>query len=92
MLNDDGKFSFSDITLVSKHKKFYFKNSKNRLYEVSEEQFKIMFVTIGRNSANKENSITDRYNKEMFEFLYEQLEITEELFTAQLYSMEDWII
>lgn len=92
MLNDEGKFSFSDITLVSKHKNFYFKNSKNRLYEVSEEQFKIMFVTIGRNSANNKNVITDRFNKEMFEFLYEQLEVTEELFEAQLYNMEDWIL
>lgn len=92
MLDENGKFSFADIKLVSKHKAFYFKNSRNRLYEVSEEQFRIMFVTLGRNSVNKENSIVDRYNKETFEFLFEQLEITEELFTAQLYSMEDWII
>lgn len=89
MITDDGKFSFRDVTLVSKTGRFMFEDRRNTkyVYEVTHDMFRYLLVASAQASAfgvkNKANSI---------EFLFNQLEITEDLFTAMLYSYADWIM
>lgn len=88
MITDDDKFSFSDVQLISKNNRFLFEDRKNTkyVYEVSHDVFKHLLVVAANAKAcgfnNKANS---------FDFLFDQLEMTEELFTALLYNLSDWI-
>lgn len=89
MITDDGKFSFNDVTLVSKNGRFMFEDRKNTkyVYEVSHDMFKVLLVA----SAQAESTgIKNKANS--FNFLLNQLEMTEELFTALLYNSADWIL
>jgi Glu-tRNA(Gln) amidotransferase subunit E-like FAD-binding protein len=86
----NGKFNFYDVELVCTNPsgKFYFQTpkSKGRVYEVTVEHFKLMLVTasearrLGTEYSNQSNSL---------EYLLDQLEMTEDLFTALLYP--EWI-
>ncbi|ELW0836330.1 hypothetical protein ACRYKS_20180 [Escherichia coli] len=88
MITDDGKYSFSDVTLVSKNGRFMFEDRTNTkyVYEVSHDMFKYLLIVSAQAEAmgvkNKANS---------FNFLFNQLEMTEDLFTALLYDYADWI-
>ncbi len=87
---ENGKFNFYDVELVSTNPsgKLYFQTPKNkgRVYTVDEDQFKFMLVTasearrLGTEYPNQSNSL---------DYLLDQLEMTEELFTALLYP--EWI-
>lgn len=89
MVNENGTFSFSDVKLVSTNGKFYFETSKNRnrVYEVPHDVFRNLLVTAANAKAtglelpNKSNS---------FEYLFNQLELTEDLFTALMYDNSKW--
>lgn len=88
MVTDDDKFSFSDVTLVSKTGRFMFEDRKNikYVYEVSHDMFKYILVIAAQAKAN---GVSNKANS--FDFLFDQLEMTEELFTAILYNHSDWI-
>lgn len=90
MINDDGKVDFNEITLESIKGKFYFEHPrmKNKVYEVSHTQFRILFV---RKAREKDNNIISN-SANSFEYLLSQLVMTEELFQAMLYPNSDWII
>ncbi len=87
---ENGKFNFYDVELICTNPsgKFYFQTpkSKGRVYAVDVEQFKFMLVTasearrLGTEYPNQSNSL---------DYLLDQLEMTEELFTALLYP--EWI-
>ena len=87
---ENGKFNFYDVELVCTNPsgKFYFQTpkSKGRAYAVDVDQFKFMLVTasearrLGTEYPNQSNSL---------DYLLDQLEMTEELFTALLYP--EWI-
>ncbi|AFA44438.1 hypothetical protein RaK2_00165 [Klebsiella phage vB_KleM_RaK2] len=87
MITPEGQFSFKDIILVSKNNRFMLEDRKrkNKVYEVQHDTFKTMLVLAaqakGRGFTKKVNS---------FEFLYNQLEVTEDLFTALMYDFTDW--
>lgn len=90
MITDNGKFSFEDVTLVSKTGRFMFEDRKNTkyVYEVSHNMFRDLLVI----AANAKASGAERYtNVNTFDFLFNQLEMTEELFAATMYSYSDWI-
>ncbi|AQW88854.1 hypothetical protein pEaSNUABM50_00325 [Erwinia phage pEa_SNUABM_50] len=86
----DNKFNFYDVKLVSTNKsgKFYFEAAKNRsrVYEVSEDLFKTMLVAAAqrRNTSEDSSALANS-----FDYLFDQLEMTEEIFTALLYP--EWI-
>lgn len=86
----DNKFNFYDVKLSSTNKsgKFYFEYAKNRtrVYSVSEDVFKNMLVYASsqRNTNEHSNTLANS-----FEYLFDQLEMTAELFTALLYPV--WI-
>lgn len=88
MITDDDRFSFVDVTLVSKTGRFMFEDRINTkyVYEVSHDMFKDLLVIAAQAKAmgvkNKANS---------FDFLFDQLELTEDLFSALLYEHKDWI-
>lgn len=88
MVTDDNKFSFSDVILISKNGRFLFEDRFNTkyVYEVSHDMFKTLLIIAAKADAmgvkNKANS---------FDFLFDQLEMTEDLFTALLYDKRDWI-
>lgn len=89
MVNDDGTFSFSDVQLTSKNGKFYFEkaNNKKLVYEVPHDVFKRLLVQ----AANAQAAGTDLPGKaNAFEYLFDQLELTEELFTAMMYENSKW--
>ncbi|EON7637122.1 hypothetical protein FOI42_RS02240 [Escherichia coli] len=87
MITDNDKFSFSDVQLVSKNNRFLFEDRKNTkyVYEVSHDVFKHLLVV----AANaKARGIDNKVNS--FDYLFNQLEMTEDLFTALLYHLSDW--
>lgn len=87
MITENDQFSFCDVKLVSKTGKFYFEEGKRHKIEVSEEMFKSLLVL----AANMKSKIKLKQNNS-FDFLFDQLEMTEDLFTAMLYSYDDWIL
>lgn len=88
MITENGQFSFCDVTLVSKNGRFMLEDRKNKkyVYEVEHDTFKLMLIMAAKYSAlgikNKVNS---------FDFLFDQLELTEDIFAALLYDHKDWI-
>ena len=86
----DNKFNFYDVKLISTNKngKFYFEAVKDRskVYEVNEDLFKTMLVTA---AYTKNNGLENPKMANTFDYLFEQLEMTEEIFTALLYP--EWI-
>ncbi len=89
MVNDDGTFSFSDVQLQAKKGKFYFETPRNRklVYEVPHDVFKRLLVQ----AANAQAAGMDLPNKSnTFEYLFNQLEMTEDLFTAMMYDNSKW--
>lgn len=88
MVTDDNKFSFSDVTLVSKTGRFMFedRHNTNYVYEVHHDMFKNLLVIAAQ---AKSRGVTNKANS--FDFLFDQLEMTEDLFTAILYEYKDWI-
>lgn len=87
---ENGKYNLYDVELICTNPsgKFYFQTpkSKGRVYEVDVTQFKYMLVIasearrLGTEYPNQSNSL---------DYLLDQLEMTEEIFTALLYP--EWI-
>lgn len=88
MITEDDKFSFKDITLVSKTGKFYFEDGKKYKIEVTHDMFKSLLVL----AANMKNKMPSKNQRNSFDYLFNQLEITEDIFTALLYDYEDWTL
>ena len=88
MITDDDKFSFCDVQLVSKTGRFMFEDRKNNkyVYEVSHDMFRALLVIAANSQATGHKT---KYNS--FDFLFNQLEITEDLFSALLYDHKDWV-
>lgn len=86
---DDEYFNFKNVTLVSKNGKFYgeYRHNKNKVYELSHDAFKSMLVLSAQRYLNDKNIC--KVNK--FDFLFDQLEITEDIFEALLYDKKKWI-
>lgn len=89
-VTNDNKFNFYDVKIISKNKdgKFYNQVIKNKckVYEVSEEIFKGLLVC-AMQSKNDGHEIEGQPSK--FDYLFDQLEMNEALFTALLYN--EWI-
>lgn len=88
MITPNDQFSFCDITLVSKNNRFMLEDRrrKNKVYEVQHDVFKTMLVLAAQ---AKGKGFTKKVNS--FEFLYNQIEINEDMFTALMYDFKDWI-
>lgn len=86
----DNKFNFYDVKLTSTNKsgKFYFQATKNRsrVFEVSEDLFKTMLVSA---SNTKNQGLENPKMANTLDYLLDQIEMTEEIFTALLYP--EWI-
>ncbi|SOK58604.1 hypothetical protein [Yersinia phage fHe-Yen9-04] len=89
----DNKFNFYDVKIISSNKsgKFYFEVVKNRskVYEVSDDLFKTMLVSASMQQNNKSIGASTSTRANSFEYLFDQLEMTEDIFTALLYP--EWI-
>ncbi len=89
-VTSDNKFNFYDIKLVSANKsgKFYFQAVKDRskVYEVSEDLFKAMLVSA---SNIKNAGMENPRMANTLDYLIDQIEMTEDFFTALLYP--EWI-
>lgn len=81
------EFNFYNAKLVPKNGKFYFEaiRSKTKVYEVSEEQFKMLLVQLN----STQNICGTESTRKKLDYLLNQLEMTEDLFDALLY--QDWI-
>lgn len=86
----DNKFNFYDVKLISTNKsgKFYLEVAKNKskVYEVNEDLFKAMLVSA---STVKNMGLENPKMANTFDYLFDQIEMTEEIFTALLYP--EWI-
>jgi superfamily II DNA helicase RecQ len=91
MINADGKVDFNFVTLESTKGKFYLEHprKKNIVYEVSHDQFRILFVKMAQDNAK---GIVFENRSNSFEYLMSQLEMNEDLFQAMLYPNSDWTI
>lgn len=86
----DGKFNFYNVKLNSTNKtgKFYMQTVKNRsrVFEVDEDLFKAMLVSASniKNMGQENPTMANT-----FDYLLDQIEMNEDIFTALLYP--DWI-
>lgn len=86
----DGKFNFYNVKLNSTNKtgKFYMQAVKNtsRVFEVDEDLFKTLLVSASniKNAGHENPKMANT-----FEFLLDQIEMNEDIFTALLYP--EWI-
>lgn len=93
MITEDNKFSFSDVVLKSKNGKFYMRDNKCTFYEIDEESFRSLLVlTANRHKEFSKSEVTQISRQSLLDFLLGQLELTEELFAANLYDYQDWTI
>lgn len=82
-ITENNEFVFDDVNLVPKNGKFFFKlvSAEDKEIEISQEQFKVLLVSASYSQNAYHNS---------FDYLLDQLEINEDLFTAMLYPK--WIM
>lgn len=89
-LISNNTFNFYNVKLISTNKdgKFYFETikDKSKVYEVNEDLFKTMLVSA---SNIKSKGLENQKMANTFDYLFNQIEMTEEIFTALLYP--EWI-
>lgn len=86
----DGKFNFYNVKLTSLNKsgKFYMQTVKDRsrVFEVDEDLFKTMLVSA---SNIKNNGMENPKMANTLDYMLDQIEMNEDIFTALLYP--EWI-
>ena len=89
-ITSDNKFNFYNVKLISTNKSglFYLEYVKDRskVYSVDEDLFKAMLVAA---SNTKNMGLENPKMANTLEYMLDQIEMTEEIFTALLYP--EWI-
>lgn len=89
-ITSDNKFNFYNVKLTSTNKSglFYLEYVKDRskVYSVDEDLFKAMLVAA---SNTKNMGLENPKMANTLEYMLDQIEMTEEIFTALLYP--EWI-
>ncbi|WEM33387.1 hypothetical protein EJP02_326 [Escherichia phage EJP2] len=90
MISEDGKyFIFEDAKLVPKKGKFYleYPTNKRKVFEVSESTFKMTIVNAASARASGWELPGAANN---IDYLLDQLEMSEDLFSAMLFDYTEW--